>query len=147
MNAKLLPPPPPSALPLPSSHSPVPRTPPRLPSARLVYPVRCLKGGQHSRYLPYLFVVDGERTNQPYYSEPGETVGLVGANGCGKSTLLRVINGARGIDAGDLRVAYRADVGYLEQTAVSGSRLSVAEVGLSLPGASWFHTGCHQLVF
>jgi len=50
-----------------------------------------------------------------------------GANGCGKSTLLRTVAGIRGIDAGELRVAFRADVGYLEQTAVSGSRMTVAE--------------------
>lgn len=66
-------------------------------------------------------------THEPYVSEPGETVGLVGANGCGKSTLLRAISGARGVDAGDLRVAHRAAVGYLEQTAVSGSDLTVAQ--------------------
>jgi len=59
--------------------------------------------------------------------EPGETVGLVGANGCGKSTLLRCVSGIRSHDAGELRVAQRADVGYLEQTAVSGSKLTVAE--------------------
>ena len=59
--------------------------------------------------------------------EPGETVGLVGANGCGKSTLLRCVSGLRSHDAGELRVAQRADVGYLEQTAVSGSKLTVAE--------------------
>lgn len=59
--------------------------------------------------------------------EPGETVGLVGANGCGKSTLLRAVAGIRGVDAGDLLVAHRADVGYLEQTAVSGSTRTVAE--------------------
>ena len=59
--------------------------------------------------------------------EPGETVALVGANGCGKSTLLRAVAGWRGADAGDLLVAHRADVGYLEQTAVSGSRRTVAE--------------------
>ena len=59
--------------------------------------------------------------------EPSETVGLVGANGCGKSTLLRAVAGIRGVDAGDLLVAHRADVGYLEQTAVSGSTRTVAE--------------------
>ena len=59
--------------------------------------------------------------------EPGETVGLVGANWCGKSTLLRCVSGIRSHDAGELRVAQRADVGYLEQTAVSGSKLTVAE--------------------
>ena len=59
--------------------------------------------------------------------EPSETVGLVGANGCGKSTLLRAVAGIRGVDAGDLLVAHRADVGYLEQTAVSGSTRTVDE--------------------
>uniref|UniRef100_A0A7S0KWV2 ABC transporter domain-containing protein n=1 Tax=Micromonas pusilla TaxID=38833 RepID=A0A7S0KWV2_MICPS len=59
--------------------------------------------------------------------EPGETVGLVGANGCGKSTLLRCVSGLRSHDAGELRVAQRADVGYLEQTAVSGSQKTVYE--------------------
>jgi len=59
--------------------------------------------------------------------EPGEVVGLVGANGCGKSTLLRTVCGTRDVDGGVLCVAQSADVGYLEQTAVSGSRLTVAE--------------------
>jgi ATPase subunit of ABC transporter with duplicated ATPase domains len=59
--------------------------------------------------------------------EPGEVVGLVGANGCGKSTLLRAVCGARDVDAGALLVAQNAEVGYLEQTAVSGSKLTVAE--------------------
>ena len=59
--------------------------------------------------------------------EPGEVVGLVGANGCGKSTLLRTVCGTRDVDAGTLLIAQNADVGYLEQTAVSGSRLTVAE--------------------
>jgi ATPase subunit of ABC transporter with duplicated ATPase domains len=59
--------------------------------------------------------------------EPGEVVGLVGANGCGKSTLLRAVCGSRDIDAGVLLVAQNADVGYLEQTAVSGSKRTVAE--------------------
>ena len=59
--------------------------------------------------------------------EPGEVVGLVGANGCGKSTLLRAVCGSRDVDAGALLVAQSAEVGYLEQTAVSGSKLTVAE--------------------
>ena len=59
--------------------------------------------------------------------EPGECVGLVGANGCGKSTLLRCVAGAREVSGGDLLVSPRADVGYLEQTAVSGSSRTVAQ--------------------
>ena len=41
--------------------------------------------------------------------------------------MLRCVSGIRSHDAGELRVAQRADVGYLEQTAVSGSKLTVAE--------------------
>eukprot|EP00798_Chlamydomonas_sp_ICE-L_P029123 gene29123-32341_t len=47
---------------------------------------------------------------------PGHRVGLVGANGAGKSTLLKCLIGSR-----------QVEVGYLEQTAVSGSTLTVWE--------------------
>ncbi len=56
---------------------------------------------------------------------PGHRAGLVGANGCGKSTLLRCLAGLRPVDVGSARVAERVQVGYLEQTAVGGSRRSV----------------------
>ncbi|KAG2502022.1 hypothetical protein HYH03_000516 [Edaphochlamys debaryana] len=56
---------------------------------------------------------------------PGQRAGLVGANGCGKSTLLRCLSGLRGVDAGSARVAPPIQVGYLEQTAVGGSRRTV----------------------
>eukprot|EP00884_Botryococcus_braunii_P002776 jgi/Botrbrau1/1249/Bobra.0163s0042.1 len=58
---------------------------------------------------------------------PGDKVGLVGANGAGKSTLLRCITGRRGINAGRLLVGQRVQLGYLEQTAVSGSNRTVWE--------------------
>lgn len=58
---------------------------------------------------------------------PGDKVGLVGANGAGKSTLLRCITGRRSIDAGRLLVGERVELGYLEQTAVSGSQRTVWE--------------------
>lgn len=68
--------------------------------------------------------------------EPGECVGLVGANGCGKSTLLKCVAGHRQPDAGVVRVAHNAACGYLEQTAVSGSRRTVAEEARSRMGAT-----------
>jgi ABC-type uncharacterized transport system ATPase subunit len=58
---------------------------------------------------------------------PGEKVGLVGANGAGKSTLLRCLIGTRGIDSGRILVGQRVQLGYLEQTAVSGSTRTVWE--------------------
>ncbi|GIL85713.1 hypothetical protein Vretimale_13175 [Volvox reticuliferus] len=56
---------------------------------------------------------------------PGQRAGLVGANGCGKSTLLRCLAGLRHVDAGTARVSHTIQVGYLEQTAVGGSRRTV----------------------
>lgn len=58
---------------------------------------------------------------------PGQRVGLVGANGCGKSTLLRCLSGQRKIDNGRLVVGRSVEMGYLEQTAVSGSGRTVWE--------------------
>ncbi len=58
---------------------------------------------------------------------PGQRVGLVGANGCGKSTLLRCLSGHRKVDNGRLVVGNRVEMGYLEQTAVSGSDRTVWE--------------------
>lgn len=58
---------------------------------------------------------------------PGQRVGLVGANGAGKSTLLKALCGIRGISSGRIVVAPRLEVGYLEQTAVSGSTRTVWE--------------------
>jgi ATPase subunit of ABC transporter with duplicated ATPase domains len=43
----------------------------------------------------------------------------------GKSTLLKCLCGARGVDAGRLLVSPGASLGYLAQTAVSGSTRSV----------------------
>ncbi|EFJ53175.1 hypothetical protein VOLCADRAFT_102793 [Volvox carteri f. nagariensis] len=56
---------------------------------------------------------------------PGQRAGLVGANGCGKSTLLRCLAGLRHVDAGMARISHTVQVGYLEQTAVGGSRRTV----------------------
>ena len=68
--------------------------------------------------------------------EPGECIGLVGANGCGKSTLLRCIAGIRQPDGGNVLVNQNAAVGYLEQTAVSGSTRTVLEEAKSRMAAT-----------
>lgn len=52
----------------------------------------------------------------------GERVALVGQNGVGKSTLLSAIAGYHLVDEGQLRIHSRATMGYLQQTAVSGSQ-------------------------
>jgi ATPase subunit of ABC transporter with duplicated ATPase domains len=68
--------------------------------------------------------------------EPGECIGLVGSNGCGKSTLLRCVAGRRAVDGGRVSIAHGAAVGYLEQTAVSGSSRTVAEEARSRMAAT-----------
>ena len=58
---------------------------------------------------------------------PGQRIGLVGSNGCGKSTLLRCLSGQRRVDGGKLLLGPTVELGYLEQTAVTGSQLTVWE--------------------
>lgn len=63
--------------------------------------------------------------------DPKERWGIVGPNGCGKSTLLGAITGTVNIDEGDALVASKVKVGYLKQTAVSGSTKTVREEAAS----------------
>ena len=58
---------------------------------------------------------------------PGERWGIVGVNGAGKSTLLGAITGTVRMDEGRALVHRNCRVGYLRQTAVSGSTRTVAE--------------------
>ena len=57
----------------------------------------------------------------------GQKIGLVGGNGCGKSTLLKCIAGVRPIQDGKIVISTKLNVGYFEQTAVSGSMKTVYE--------------------
>ncbi len=63
--------------------------------------------------------------------DPRERWGIVGPNGCGKSTLLGAITGTVRIDGGEALVASNVRVGYLRQTAVSGSTRTVREEAAS----------------
>lgn len=61
----------------------------------------------------------------------GERVGIVGMNGAGKSTLLSVMAGAYLPEEGRVMVHPRATLGYLVQTAVSGSTRPLVEEAMS----------------
>lgn len=50
----------------------------------------------------------------------GERAGLVGANGAGKTTLLNCLAGRESIDAGMVKLAPFASIGFLEQSQDSG---------------------------
>ena len=59
--------------------------------------------------------------------QPNERWGIVGINGAGKSTLLGAITGTVRMDSGAALVHANVRVGYLRQSAVSGSTKTVAE--------------------
>merc|ERR1719162_1378020 len=59
--------------------------------------------------------------------QPNERWGIVGINGAGKSTLLGAITGTVRMDKGQALVHSNVRVGYLKQSAVSGSTKSVYE--------------------
>lgn len=57
--------------------------------------------------------------------QPNERWGIVGINGAGKSTLLGALTGTVRMDSGQALVHSKVRVGYLRQSAVSGSTNSV----------------------
>jgi len=59
--------------------------------------------------------------------QPNERWGIVGINGAGKSTLLGAITGTVRMDQGKALVHSNVRVGYLKQSAVSGSTKTVYE--------------------
>lgn len=59
--------------------------------------------------------------------QPNERWGIVGVNGAGKSTLLGAITGTVRMDSGQALVHSNVRVGYLKQSAVSGSKRTVYE--------------------
>ena len=63
--------------------------------------------------------------------ESGQRWGIVGPNGAGKSTLLGAITGTVRMDSGKALVGPKVRVGYLKQTAVSGSTKTVREEAAS----------------
>jgi len=50
---------------------------------------------------------------------PGEKIGLIGANGTGKSTLLRIINGEYSIESGTISKLKNLSIGFLNQDLLS----------------------------
>ena len=63
--------------------------------------------------------------------EPMQSWAIVGSNGCGKSTLLKALVGDLALDAGTIVVAQQLKLGYLQQTAVSGSNRTIYEEAAS----------------
>lgn len=64
-------------------------------------------------------------SNASFQANPGDRIGLVGANGTGKTTLFRIINKEEGLDEGEVGLPGKTIVGYFSQ--------SVAEMEGSSP--------------
>ena len=70
--------------------------------------------------------------NVSFDVNPGEFVGLIGANGTGKTTLFKVISGEVEPTEGGAFVGRNVKVGYLEQHACHGSVRTVYDEALSV---------------
>ena len=70
--------------------------------------------------------------NVSFDVNPGEFVGLIGANGTGKTTLFKVITGEIEPTEGGAFIGRNVKVGYLEQHACHGSVRTVYDEALSV---------------
>lgn len=59
--------------------------------------------------------------------EPGDRIGLVGANGVGKTTVLRVLNGEFLLDEGTRSLQNNTTIGFLRQNNSVNSRCTIKE--------------------
>lgn len=85
-------------------------------------------------YIKDVSISRGSNTilsNVNFRVERNQRWGIVGPNGSGKSTLLGALTGTVRMDEGAALVAPKIDVGYLRQTAVSGSIKTVFEEAAS----------------
>jgi ATP-binding cassette, subfamily F, member 3 len=57
--------------------------------------------------------------------EPMQAWAIVGANGCGKSTFLKALVGEIALDSGSIILSNQLEIGYLQQSAVSGSNRTI----------------------
>ncbi|MEC8023225.1 MAG: ATP-binding cassette domain-containing protein, partial [Myxococcota bacterium] len=66
-------------------------------------------------------------TDANFQINPGEKVGLVGANGSGKSTIFRLITSEEGYDEGHIEMPKRMTIGYFRQDVGEYSGRTVLE--------------------
>ncbi len=64
--------------------------------------------------------------------EPGDKIGLIGANGTGKTTLFKIISGEESADTGGIVRASGTTIGILRQHACEGSRKTAYDEALSV---------------
>lgn len=64
--------------------------------------------------------------------EPGDRIGLIGANGCGKTTLFKMITGEEEPDSGGIVRTGGVTVGVLAQHACAGSRKTCYDEALGV---------------
>ena len=70
--------------------------------------------------------------NGSFKVEPGEHIGLIGANGCGKTTLFKIISGEETSDSGAVIKGSGVTVGVLKQHACKDSTRTCYEEALTV---------------